>query len=277
MPIFKILDLLNKKQTLTFILFFVISLFAMLLETLSIGLLIPFVSVIVSDGTNNDFYKYFKFLNFKNMTREEILFFIAISIFIIQSAKTIFLTIYSFLEQKFLTTTRAEISNKLFQIYLNQPLQFYLNNNSSEFIRNIQDSDTIRMLLRNIILLIKECILFFGLIFFVIIFEPTGSGLVISALILIGYFFAKYINKKAKIWGKIRQKNVGQSIKTKNEAFKLIKEIKIYKRINFFVNKFFKLNSNIRYSEFRQNFFNSLPRVWLEWLLILIFSVLIFY
>ena len=277
MPIFKILDLLNKKQTLTFILFFVISLFAMLLETLSIGLLIPFVSVIVSDGTNNDFYKYFKFLNFKNMTREEILFFIAISIFIIQSAKTIFLTIYSFLEQKFLTTTRAEISNKLFQIYLNQPLQFYLNNNSSEFIRNIQDSDTIRMLLRNIILLIKECILFFGLIFFVIIFEPTGSGLVISALILIGYFFAKYINKKAKIWGKIRQKNMGQSIKTKNEAFKLIKEIKIYKRINFFVNKFFKLNSNIRYSEFRQNFFNSLPRVWLEWLLILIFSVLIFY
>ena len=113
--------------------------------------------------------------------------------------------------------------------------------------------------------------------FFVIIFEPTGSGLVISALILIGYFFAKYINKKAKIWGKIRQKNVGQSIKTKNEAFKLIKEIKIYKRINFFLNKFFKLNSNIRYSEFRQNFFNSLPRVWLEWLLILIFSVLIFY
>ena len=70
---------------------------------------------------------------------------------------------------------------------------------------------------------------------------------------------------------------MGQSIKTKNEAFKLIKEIKIYKRINFFVNKFFKLNSNIRYSEFRQNFFNSLPRVWLEWLLILIFSVLIFY
>ena len=46
----------------------------MLLETLSIGLLIPFVSVIVSDGTNNDFYKYFKFLNFKNMTKKKFYF-----------------------------------------------------------------------------------------------------------------------------------------------------------------------------------------------------------
>ena len=95
MPIFKILDLLNKKQTLTFILFFVISLFAMLLETLSIGLLIPFVSVIVSDGTNNDFYKYFKFLNFKNMTEKK--FYFSLYIYIYYSeCKNYFLTIYSF-------------------------------------------------------------------------------------------------------------------------------------------------------------------------------------
>ncbi len=277
MPILKIINLLDKKRKLIFLLFFIFSLFAMLLETISIGLLIPFVSTIVSEGTQSDFNKLFEFFNLETKTKKEILFFIAILILITQSIKTIFLTIYSFLEQKFLTTTRAEISNKLFQIYLNQPLQFYLNNNSSEFIRNIQDSDTIRMLLRNIILLMKECVLFFGLILFVIIFEPTGSGFVILALISIGYFFTRYINKKAKIWGKIRQQNMGLSFKIKNEAFKLIKEIKIYKKINFFVKKFIKLNTNIRYSEFRQNFFNSLPRLWLEWLLILIFSVLIFY
>ena len=172
MPILKIINLLDKKRKLIFLLFFIFSLFAMLLETMSIGLLIPFVSTIVSEGTQSDFNKLFEFFNLETKTKKEILFFIAILILITQSIKTIFLTIYSFLEQKFLTTTRAEISNKLFQIYLNQPLQFYLNNNSSEFIRNIQDSDTIRMLLRNIILLMKECVLFFGLILFVIILNP---------------------------------------------------------------------------------------------------------
>lgn len=277
MPIFKIFKILDKKQISIFILFFILSLVSMLLETISIGLLIPFVSTIVSDTEPKNFYKLIKLLEFENKTKEEILFSIALIILIVQSLKSVFLTIYSFIEQKFLTTIRSEISNRLFHIYLNKPLEYYLNNNSSEFIRNIQDSDVIRMLLRNLIQLIRESILFIGLSLFVIIFEPTGSGFVVGSLILIGYFFTRYINKKAKVWGKIRQKNMGLSIKINNEAFKLIKEIKIYKRINFFLKKFSMLNFNIRYSELRQNFFNSLPRLWLEWLLIFIFSSLIFY
>ena len=249
----------------------------MLLETISIGLLIPFISTIISDVESTRFLKLYNFLEFNKKSKEEILFSIAIIILIIQTIKSIFLTYYSFLEQKFLTTIRAEISNKLFKIYLNKPIDYYLNNNSSQFIRNIQDLDVIRMLLRNIIQLIKELILFLGLSLFVIIFEPIGSGLVVVGLIMIGYIFTKYINKKAKIWGKIRQRNAGLSIKINNEAFKLIKEIKIYKKFKFFLQRFYKSNSNIRYSEFRQNFFNSLPRLWLEWLLILTFSILVFY
>ena len=97
------------------------------------------------------------------------------------------------------------------------------------------------MLLRNIIQLIKELILFLGLSLFVIIFEPTGSGLVVVGLIMIGYIFTKYINKKAKIWGKIRQRNAGLSIKINNEAFKLIKEIKIIKNLNFSYRGFINL------------------------------------
>ena len=277
MSVFKIINLLDKKQTLFFILFFILSLISMIFETISIGLLIPFVSTVISDTKSENFFKIFRYFELENKNKEEILFFIAILILIVQSFKSFFLTIHSFIEQKFLTNIRAEISNKLFQIYLNKPLVYYLNNNSSEFIRNIQDSDVLRMLFRNIIQLIKELILFIGLSILVIFFEPTGSGFVIVGLLIIGYLFTKYINKKARAWGKLRQKNIGFSIKTNQEAFKLIKEIKIYKKIDFFVKKFSKLNNNIRYSELRQNFFNSLPRLWLEWLLIFIFSSLVFY
>ena len=277
MIIFKIINILDKKQKLVFYLFFFLSLVSMLLETASIGLLIPFFSTIISDSQPKNFYNFFQLLQFDQKSKEEILLSIAIIILIIQTFKSVFLTFYSYLEQKFLTTTRAEISNKLFKIYLNKPLSYYLDNNSSQFIRNLQDADIIRMLLRNIILLIREVILFLGLSLFVVIFEPKGSILVVVGLVTIGYIFTKYINIKAKIWGKIRQKNVGLSIKINSEAFKIIKEIKIYRKLNFFLFKFFKSNLNIRYSELRQNFFNSLPRLWLEWLLILTFSVLIFY
>ena len=171
MSVFKIINLLDKKQTLFFILFFILSLISMILETISIGLLIPFVSTIISDTKSENFFKIFSYFELENKNKEEILFFIAILILIIQTFKSFFLTIYSFIEQKFLTDIRAEISNKLFQIYLNKPLVYYLNNNSSEFIRNIQDSNVLRMLFRNIIQLIKELILFIGLSILVIFFE----------------------------------------------------------------------------------------------------------
>ena len=117
MPIFKIFKILDKKQISIFILFFILSLISMLLETISIGLLIPFVSTIVSDTEPKNFYKLIKFLEFESKTKEEILFSIALIILIVQSLKSVFLTIYSFIEQKFLTTIRLEISNRLFHIY----------------------------------------------------------------------------------------------------------------------------------------------------------------
>ena len=208
MTILRIIKLLDQKQTFIFLLFFLLSIISMLLETISIGLLIHVYFDNNFRCESIRFLKLYNFLEFNKKSKEEILFSIAIIILIIQTIKSIFLTYYSFLEQKFLTTIRAEISNKLFKIYLNKPIDYYLNNNSSQFIRNIQDSDVIRMLLRNIIQLIKELILFLGLSLFVIIFEPTGSGLVVVGLIMIGYIFTKYINKKAKIWGKIRQRKL---------------------------------------------------------------------
>ena len=79
MPIFKIFKILDKKQISIFILFFILSLISMLLETISIGLLIPFVSTIVSDTEPKNFYKLIKFLEFESKTKEEILFSIAFS------------------------------------------------------------------------------------------------------------------------------------------------------------------------------------------------------
>ena len=101
MSVFKIINLLDKKQTLFFILFFILSLISMILETISIGLLIPFVSTIISDTKSENFFKIFRYFELENKNKEEILFFIAILILIIQTFKSFFLTIYSFIEQKF--------------------------------------------------------------------------------------------------------------------------------------------------------------------------------
>ena len=112
----------------------------MLLETISIGLLIPFVSTIISDGTQNNFLKkLLKFLNFEFRTKERNYFNNCNFNICNSEYKNYFFNISLIFRDKIFNYYRAEISNRLFQIYLNQPIQYYLDNNSSEFIRNIQD------------------------------------------------------------------------------------------------------------------------------------------
>ena len=90
MSVFKIINLLDKKQTLFFILFFILSLISMIFETISIGLLIPFVSTVISDTKSENFFKIFRYFELENKNKEEILFFIAILILIVQSFKSFF-------------------------------------------------------------------------------------------------------------------------------------------------------------------------------------------
>ena len=96
MTILRIIKLLDQKQTFIFFIFFFLSIISMLLETISIGLLIPFISTIISDVESTRFLKLYNFLEFNKKSKEEILFSIAIIILIIQTIKSIFLTYYSF-------------------------------------------------------------------------------------------------------------------------------------------------------------------------------------
>ena len=111
MTILRIIKLLDQKQTFIFLLFFLLSIISMLLETISIGLLIVyFDNNFRCESTR--FLKLYNFLEFNKKSKEEILFSIAIIILIIQTLKVSSLHIILF-RQKFLTTIRAEISNKL--------------------------------------------------------------------------------------------------------------------------------------------------------------------
>ena len=90
-------------------------------------------------------------------------------------------------------------------------------------------------------------------------------------LIIIGYLFYKIIQSRIKLWGKIRQESSGNLLKIQNESFRLIKEIKILNRAKHIFEKFFSNNDKIVQSEFKHSFISSLPRLWLEWLVIVTF------
>jgi ABC-type multidrug transport system fused ATPase/permease subunit len=80
---------------------------------------------------------------------------------------------------------------------------------------------------------------------------------------------------KAKEWGQTRQIHTGLSLKYLQEGFGAIKDIKIFQRSNELIKTFTTNNKIINLSEFKHNFVESLPRLWLEWLVVIGFILLI--
>lgn len=273
----KIFNLLSREQVNKYFFFIFLSFIAMILETLGIALIVPFIEALSSNEINEKFLKAFAYYGYSPSSQNKLVMLLLGLMVFLYTVKALFLTFFSHKETKLLAETRVDLSNKLYNIYLNRPYSFHLNNNSAKLIRNINEINLIVFVLKSSILLITEVIVFSGISIFILFYEPYGSLIVISFLGFFGFLFYKTIQNKIKSWGKIRQTHSGLSLKYLQEGFRSIKELKILQRINETIKTFTLNNKIINLAERRQNFVNSLPRIWLEWLAILGFILLIFY
>jgi len=270
---FKII--LSKKQLNFFYFFIFLSFISMILETAGVGLIIPFMQVLVSEGANEHIIKFLNFFGIYPTSKHNLIFILILILGAVYTFKTIFLTYFSYAQTKLLADTRVSLSNKLYDIYLNKPYSFHLNNNSSQLIRNINEIDLVVYIMKSLIILINEIAVFLGIAIFVIFYEPVGSLTVILFLGSTGFLFFKKVQIKAREWGETRQIHAGLGLKYLQEGFGSIKDIKILQRSNDLIKTFTSNNKILNLCELKQNFVDSLPRLWLEWLVVIGFTLLI--
>jgi ATP-binding cassette, subfamily B, bacterial PglK len=255
----KLKIILSENDQKKMYIFLFLSLFSMILEILSVGLIIPLLNSLVSNDINLNFLKIFEELTIIQ---------IVITLLIVYSLKAIFLTFFSYLETDFLANVRANLSNILFKLYINRPYDFHLKNNTSKLIRNISETNLLILVMKSLISLTNEFLVMMGISLFIVFFQPKISIFVVFFLGLIGFLFYKIVQKKIKLWGKIRTQTSAKLVKIQNESFRLIKEIKILNRAKNIIDKFIFDNRKIVHSESKHSFTSSLPRLWLEWLVI---------
>jgi len=266
MLIIKFLSLLDKKQKI--ILFFItlLSFVAMLLETFSIALLLPLIDTIVNGNLNynNIFFNYF-IIETSKYFNISILFIISILILLLFIAKSIFLVFFYFQQSKFASNILIMQSKKFYNLYINQSWSFHTNNNSSVFIRNLMNEiGSLMVFTETLIIMIVEIFVFFGLIILLFYLNFIASLVAFSFLFLISgsyYFITKdYINKL----GERRVKNDFFRLKSLNETFRGMKEIKIFGKEEFFLNSYDKYNSIVAKTRQINKIFSYLPRILIE-------------
>lgn len=270
----KLIQILNQKQKTSLFFLMILTVIAMILEVASLGLIIPFIQILVEDNLSPKIVEVFNFLNIYPTSKTQVLIIILSAVGFLFLLKVIFLTYFSYAQVKLKTNLKISLSDQLYTKYIMKPYNYHLKNNSSKLIRNIDEISFVVELIHSVITVMLEIVVFLGITLLLLFYETLGSIFIMLFFGIFGFLFFYKVQIKAKTWGEARQIHSGLRIRFLREGFRSIKEIKILQRVKEIVKIFTENNKLLSNYELKQNFINTLPRLWLEWLVIVGFVFL---
>ena len=274
----KVSFVLTKKQRSSLISIFLLILIGVFVEVLGIGMIIPVMNVIVEDNITTSYPSLNYIWNFLGYPdKKSLIIYSLIFLLIIYGIKNIFLAYLTWKKGNFTFDLYADISKRLLNIYLTQSYSFHLNKNSSELVQNvlIESRHFGKSFILSIIDLSVEILVLFFVLVLLIFVEPIGAiiSLFLFSILGISYYFIT--KRKLTIYGLERQKYEGIKIKYLNEIFDNIKIINLLGKEQKFLSDYNYGNLITANIGRKQNFIQQMPRLFFEYVSILLFCALV--
>lgn len=263
---FKIINLLNYREKNKFFLFILLSIFASLIETFSISIIIPIVSKILEfNDTNHQQYFGQNFINNLNLNINEFVIYTLIFVFALYLLKNLFLCFYYYFLANLSHNINLYFSNKLYKSYLSRNYISHIAGNTSEIVRNLSsESKNVSSYMMSLLNIISDVTITFFICLFLVYINPLGAIFTILLITMLGFFYFKISSSFISNWAKIRLSSEGKKIKNIQETFKNIKEIIIRDKKELFYQRFYEHNKSSIITAKKISFLQSLPRLWLE-------------
>lgn len=265
----------NKKAKILF--FILISVLAGAMEFVGIGLIYPFIIMIINptDAANNFYYQELtKLTGFNEFyTNTLILGLFIASIFII---KNLIMIACVYLQNKFVINWKNDINKMIMKYYLNAPYKKIYENNNSEKIYNttVLSSQTLEtFVLRTLILITNLIIVSIILTLLLIKYTLIAMFTIISVSICM-IFLNKFFKHKTDI---LAPKMLEYSLKNNNqviENIKNLKEVRIFSAEDYFLNKFEKIQRENNNIIFKNSFYSTIPPYIVEMILVIFLIIL---
>ncbi len=262
------------------IIILVLVFFGMLIEMLGVGIILPILALILNTEKLLEYPITQYLISFFYINDNSYLIYLLLGILVLPYLiKAIYLNWLALVQARFVFDLQANISCRLFSLYVHQPFSFYLKRNSAYLIRNVttETQQLVESAFLPLMLIINELLVITGLVVLMLILTPS-KALILLGTILVGVIVMHLLTKKLLIfWGQIRQANEGLKIKTAQEGLAGIKEIKILGRENDILWKFTTHVNTVAKVSANRNAAQQYPRIWIEFLgvIALIFIILI--
>ena len=252
----------NKNKREIYKIFFLI-LFGVFFETLSVGMVVPVVTLLVEDNLSTKFPIFNIILEYLgNPNKKELLKYLVLFFIFIFVIKNMFLTILIWKKNSFVYSISNYYSNKLFYKYISKSYLFHVNKNSSELINNIDKETSLASggFVYSLIDIVVETLVFSSLFILLLILEPVLTVLIFITFSAVGLLYYILFRKKILRFGYERQIWNSAKIKSLNEILRNIKFYLILNKTNKVRKDFSNILDKIKNINIKYVFLNLLPR-----------------
>jgi len=237
------------------------------LETLGVGLIMPFIQLIEGPAAveHSRFLVYLRGL-LGLESRDSLLIGFGLLLLGFFLAKNLYLGVLLLLSNRFVYGKMFRLSEQMFEAYLRAPYAMHLQRNSAELQRNVNKDtgEMFKWVVAQSFQLIGDGLVALVLTAMLLWINPVAT---FAAVLLLGgvtFVFFRLIRRRAHMLGKVEQQSFGEMIKWVTQALTGIKETKVTGTERFFVDTF-AVHSR-RFSRARRilSTINDLPPLFFE-------------
>lgn len=268
---FKLLSNNEKIKTVYFLIFLLI---ASITELIGIGLILPILQM-MSNQNNfiNDLNNKFEFFSQNELILYTLIFFVIIFL-----VKNLFTLYFVYWQKQFSTEIYNSMATKLLKKYIFEDFLIHKLKNSSELINNvIVVSKRFSTLIFNILKLFSELAISISIILILSLANFTMTLTAVIIIILLAFVFVKTFRNISLNTGKNLQENEQKQIKTLQEIFLGLKDIKIKNMELKFLDLFNETTKKLSKNIYLQGTIIEIPKIWLEVMFVLLFSSFLIY
>jgi ATP-binding cassette, subfamily B, bacterial PglK len=244
------------------------------IETLGIGIIMPFVSLLNNPtqlSKNNQNFKFLYQFIPENTSTQLLLIWICIGLIVIYIFKNILLSLITFWQYKFIYKNQISLSNRLFKAYIYAPYTFHLQRNTADIVSNIisEVGQIFSGVLMPALTLLTELIVVIFIFLLLVYIEPFSSILALIILSIAIISFNLLIRGKTNQLGLIRQHHFSKIVKTVNQSLGGIKETKVLGRENLFLQNFNYNLSKSSYADMFASYSRQTPSLFIETIILI--------
>ncbi len=272
----KILFALEKEDIHKASFIFFLTLICSVTELISIGLIIPILHLFAGDELQSTLY----FIPQSILSNTNKLLLIILGIFAFIYLIKFFLTKTLIkLQNSFSHNLFAKTSKKFFKLYLNKNFNFFVQNNSSDLIRNIMSECNLYSMgvVFSLIQLISEIIIFSFISIFLILYNFQTSLIVILMFSIIGGILFKKNSNNLKFWGNKRQHHSSQALKQLQQSFGSFRELIMNNLTDIFYNNYSFHTEENAFVGIKKDTVTQMPRLILEILAVFVLVLIVYF